>query len=74
MSKTRASMTGITYGELYFALDHLSQLHRKVIYLRFWNDKSIAEIATDLRINWDLADSLITEALKILKTYLKGNL
>jgi DNA-directed RNA polymerase specialized sigma24 family protein len=42
--------------------------------LRFWNDKSIAEIATDLRINWDLADSLITEALKILKTYLKGNL
>jgi hypothetical protein len=33
-------MTGITYGELYFALDHLSQLHRKVIYLRFWNVKT----------------------------------
>ena len=44
-------------------LRELSAVERKAIFLRFWFPSTIAQIATELRVSWDVADQIINGAI-----------
>lgn len=52
------------------ALGQLSELERRVIYLRFWKTLTIAEVADRLNMSWDGADFLIDQAVKKIHAWL----
>jgi DNA-directed RNA polymerase specialized sigma24 family protein len=60
-------------GALFVAVSGLSAAAQRAIYLRFWENYEIEEIANELRISWDQADRLIENALKILRLQLSKN-
>ena len=45
------------------ALVALPPYHQKAIYLRFWENFSIGEIASSLKLTWEQTDKLIEESL-----------
>ena len=44
-------------------LKKLNHVERKAIYLRFWVPCSIAQIAAELHVTWDVADRIIDHAV-----------
>ncbi|MBX3022780.1 MAG: hypothetical protein KF799_13990 [Bdellovibrionales bacterium] len=54
-------------GSVLIALSELSPEAQRALYLRFWENDLIEEIAEDLQITWDEADRLIEMALKQMK-------
>lgn len=57
-------------SSLFSALCELSPLAQRAINLRFWENFSIEEIATNLRLTWDQTDQLIEMSLEELRTRL----
>ncbi len=57
----------ITDPELLEALASLSAESQLALYMRFWENRSISEIARRLQINWDSADRLLTDTLLELR-------
>lgn len=61
-------------------LPKLSDKERKAIYLRFWVPSTIAQVATELKVSWEAADSIIDGAVQKLRNgirehkYYKKNL
>ncbi len=51
-------------------LERLAPKKRLLIHLRFWEQKTIEEIATTLRASWGDVDKLINEAFRELKAML----
>ena len=49
------------------AVQRLDQKSRLVIFLRFWDDYSIEEIAYELRLTWDDAQKLLNNSLLQLR-------
>lgn len=54
-------------------LKKLNQHERKAIYLRFWVPCTIAQVATELRVSWDAADSTIDNAVCKLRNGIRGH-
>lgn len=53
--------------ELLDALSDLSAESQLAIYMRFWGNRSISEIARRLQVSWDHADRILTTALLDLR-------
>ena len=51
-------------------LPSLDEDQRLVIYLRFWEECSISEIAGFLKLSWDRVDQLIKSSLSYLNSEL----
>lgn len=51
-------------------LERLAPKKRLLIHLRFWEQRTIEEIATSLRTSWGEVDKLINEAFRELKAML----
>ena len=49
------------------ALSKLEANERIAIYLRFWENLSIQEIAQFMKLSWDSVDQLISAALEFLR-------
>ncbi len=49
------------------ALRELSNDHRRAVYLRFWENRSIEEIAQTLGQSWDEVDDLLEEAFEKIR-------
>lgn len=49
------------------ALSELPPRGQRAINLRFWENYTIEEISSELRISWDEADQLIERSLKNLR-------
>lgn len=60
------------YQALYAAMDLLSERQFTAIVMRFWCQMSLEDIARNMSISWDCADSLVTSALHELKSNLTG--
>lgn len=45
----------------------LSPRELKAVFMRFWGPCSIEEIASELRVSWDLADEILNRAMKKLR-------
>lgn len=58
---------------LFVAVTELSSVAQRAIYLRFWENYEIEEIAKELNISWDQADKLIENTLKDLKARFSKN-
>lgn len=54
-------------------LQKLNQQERKAIYLRFWVPCTIAQVATELRVSWEAADSIIDKAVCKLREGIRGH-
>lgn len=65
MKQTR--FTEMDYIILRNSLAQLSKTERKVIYLRFWENMTIQEIAKMHRMSWERVDNLIDETLLKLR-------
>mgnify|MGYP002782448148 CR=1 FL=1 len=48
-------------------LQELTQSERKALCMRYWGPCSIAQIATELRVSWEVADKLIDRAIEKLR-------
>ncbi len=48
-------------------LPKLNQQERKAIYLRFWVPCTIAQVATELQVSWEAADSIIDTVVQKLR-------
>lgn len=57
--------------ELFTALTTLPTEAQCALYMRFWECKSIAQIARRLNISWDNADKLLTSTLLDLRGKIK---
>lgn len=60
-------------GTLFVAVTELSSSAQRAIFLRFWENYEIEEIANELNISWDQADQLLENALTDLKLRLSRN-
>jgi len=58
--------------ELKRALSNLPPKTQRLIYLRFWENMTIEEIAIEMRLTWDEADRAITVALANLRESMLG--
>ena len=47
----------------------LSFFERHILINRFWENKTIEEIAEEMELQWDEIDQAITEALSKLRVY-----
>lgn len=52
------------------ALKGLPPQAQRAVFLRFWENFSIEEIADELRVSWDHADFLIDESIFCLRAHL----
>lgn len=52
------------------ALKGLPPESQRAVFLRFWENNTIEEIAKDLRVSWDHADFLIDQAIFELREFL----
>ena len=52
---------------LYEALDDLTLLQKNIINQRFWDNKTILEIAESLNISWEDVDEIIDSTLLQMK-------
>lgn len=55
------------YEEIHIHLLQLSWKQQVAIQMRFWEECTIFQIASHLRVSWDEADDLIETSLKKLK-------
>lgn len=53
-----------------FAILNLGDLHRLVLFLHFWQGKTVLEISRILSASWPDADRLIDEAMGSLRSLL----
>lgn len=52
------------------ALKGLPPQAQRAVYLRFWENSMIEEIADELRLTWDEADFLLDESIFCLREHL----
>jgi DNA-directed RNA polymerase sigma subunit (sigma70/sigma32) len=50
-------------------LNILTYFERHIVIHRFWENKTIEEIAVEMELDWDEVDQAITEALNKLRTF-----
>ncbi len=53
-----------------FAILNLSDLHRLVLFLHFWQGKTVLEISRTMNVSWPDADRVIDEAMGSLRNLL----
>lgn len=53
--------------ELREALERLTYVEQRAIFLRFWEFQTIEEISEQLGFDWDQADQCIEKSLKVLR-------
>ena len=59
--------TGDQHSAVRELVASLPPVEFKVVFLRFWGVFSVADIAEELRIDWDSADRILARALGRLK-------
>ena len=52
----------------------LSVLERRALFLRFWQPYAIAEVADDMKLNWEEADKLIDRAVAKVRAVMRKGL
>ena len=60
-------MTDDNFALLQEALDYLSPKQRLVVYLRFWDNMTIQEIAKYIGHSWEATDKMIDFAINHLR-------
>ena len=53
-----------------FAILNLSDLHRLVLFLHFWQGMTVLEISRTMNVSWPDADRVIDEAMGSLRNLL----
>jgi hypothetical protein len=64
----------LSIGALYSSLGKLTAEEVQVLYLRFWGQLEIEEIASCVSKTWDQVDQLLESLYRKLRTDLKSNL
>ena len=68
---TRSALPLFTNGDydiVNSAMIDLSQRQQRIVRMRFWEDHSIAEIASSHKISWETTYRELEAALAVLKT------
>ncbi len=68
---TRGALPLFTNGDydiVNSAMTDLSLRQQKIVRMRFWEDHSVAEIASCLKISWETTYRELEAALAVLKT------
>ena len=50
------------------AVSKLSPIHQRIIFLRFWENYSIEDIAKEMRIEWNEAYRSLEDAIDLLRS------
>ncbi|MCX6126596.1 MAG: hypothetical protein NTV34_17830 [Proteobacteria bacterium] len=61
------------YDIINSAMTDFSLRQQKIVRMRFWEDHSVAEIASSLRISWETTSRELEAALIVLKTRCMAN-